>query len=576
MPKIKILLFSTILFSIILSSNSSIIDKKNIAKTYYESELYEDAIIILEEVLELEKNIFNNNSIHLLETITTLYELNYFAGNFDTSKLYLQEYINIQSSFILQQQNLFTKPLTALKEIYIYEKKSEFINHIDSLLTIINSNSNILYNDSTFILPKLLVNQHPNDKIDTELSINDIALEQIKNGIMFLQNNLYTEAIFNLTEAIAYQAGELDINYFKNLNFGQEKENLYNNLLDNISSDKDTINTIIYFYLALIDYQNQKFDVSVKHFKTYNKYHHKDINSLLFAGDIFFQNKEWLDATFYFYRALKLDPNNLYANLYLAKSLNKIGDYEESNNILKYILKNNTNNYKIIFYLGYNNYHLKDYDQSIKFLTQSLLLNSDEFLNYYYLGLGYLKKNLNKQALDALKKCVLINPNFGIAHYELGKIYLSILNEELAMNHFEYAKRNYNIDDLNYKIGMLYYKNEMYLKAMSPIKDYLLNNLDDLIVLETLGEILMNIERYPEAINVYLQLIDNNSNNEMYYNNLADSYYKLDDFENALDNYKKTIELNEERYDIFLKIGSILNKQNLFKESENFLIKVHQ
>ena len=51
------------------------------------------------------------------------------------------------------------------------------------------------------------------------------------------------------------------------------------------------------------------------------------------------------------------------------------------------------------------------------------------------------------------------------------------------MNHFEYAKRNYNIDDLNYKIGMLYYKNEMYLKAMSPIKDYLLNNLDDLIVL---------------------------------------------------------------------------------------------
>ena len=46
MSKIKILLFSIILFSIILSSNSSIIDKKNIAKTYYESDLYEDAIIM--------------------------------------------------------------------------------------------------------------------------------------------------------------------------------------------------------------------------------------------------------------------------------------------------------------------------------------------------------------------------------------------------------------------------------------------------------------------------------------------------------------------------------------------------
>jgi len=571
MSKIKILLFSIILFSIILSSNSSIIDKKNIAKTYYESDLYEDAIIILEEVLDLEKNIFSNNSIHLLETITTLYELNYFVGNFDASKLYLQEYINIQSSFILQQQNLFTKPLTALKEIYINEKKSEFINHIDSLLIIINSNSNILYNDSTFILPKLLVNKHPNDKIDTELSINDIALEQIKNGIMFLQNNLYTEAIFSLTEAIAYQAGDLDINYFKKLNFGQEKENLYNNLFDNISSGKDTINTKIYFYLGLIDYQNQKFDASIKHFKTYNKYHPKDINSLIFAGDIFFQNKEWLDATFYFFRALKLNPNNLYANLYLAKSLNKIEDYEESNNILKYILSKNTNNYDVIYNLGYNYFHIGKYEQAIKFLTQSILLDTSQFENYYYLGLSYLKKGLNKQGLDAFKKCIAINTNHGLAHYELGKLYTLILKEDLAISHFEIAKKYENIDDLNYRLGLLYYKNELYIKAMEPLKNYLINNLNDINILEIIGEIFIRTKRFPEAIDIYSRLIDENPVNELYYLEIANAYYQLEDLENTIQNYKKAIELNEENSNTYIKIGTALNKQNFFSEAENFL-----
>mgnify|MGYP001393962148 CR=1 FL=1 len=123
-----------ILFVIILStlfcSDLSIIDKKNLAKTYYEAELYEDAIIILKEVLEIEKKIFSDRDIQLLDTITKLYELNYFLGNFEIAKIYLQEYINIQSSYLLEQQALFTKPLSALKEIYINEKEPELIYQV--------------------------------------------------------------------------------------------------------------------------------------------------------------------------------------------------------------------------------------------------------------------------------------------------------------------------------------------------------------------------------------------------------------------------------------------------------------
>ena len=87
------------------------------------------------------------------------------------------------------------------------------------------------------------------------------------------------------------------------------------------------------------DYQNKNYDQAIKYFSNYNKHYPSDINSLLFLGNIFFERKEWLDATFHFFRATKINPNNFDANLGLAKSLNKLGDYKESNNILKYIRK---------------------------------------------------------------------------------------------------------------------------------------------------------------------------------------------------------------------------------------------
>ena len=77
-----------------------------------------------------------------------------------------------------------------------------------------------------------------------------------------------------------------------------------------------------------------------------------------------------------------------------------------------------------------------------------------------------------------MKKTITINSNFGLAHYELAKIYQIILNDALAIKHFELAKKEISNDDLNYQLGLLYYKNEEYLKAMNPLKEYILKNLE--------------------------------------------------------------------------------------------------
>ena len=38
------------------------------------------------------------------------------------------------------------------------------------------------------------------------------------------------------------------------------------------------------------------------------------------------------------------------------------------------------------------------------------------------------------------------------------------LNDDLAIYHFELANKNEKVDDLKYRLGMLYFKNEQFYK----------------------------------------------------------------------------------------------------------------
>ena len=569
--KIFLLLF---LINIILSNsifNSSINEKHKLAEAYYESELYDDAIIIYEEILSVQRSIMGMPNFNLLDTIQKIYKLHLLNNDLDSAKKYLQEYINVQASDIIQSQKKYLEPLNDLKKIYINEKEAELVFRVDSLLNIINTNMDQFKNDSLFTLPNLITNTDPNYKTDTEYSINDYALEKMNDAFNYLQENQYFDAIQNFNNSLALNANALDITYFESLDFSEKRDTLYQIMLNDVNQDSTKI--FSYFYLGLLNYFEKNYEDSKKYFIEYSKLNAQDINPIIFLGKINFLESNWLDAIFYFYRALKINPNNLDANLYIAKSLIQIEDYEEAIKTLKYILKNNKDNYDLIFSLGTSYYFIQDYENSIKYFTESLLLNSEDYRTYYYLGLSYAALDKNKKALDAYKKCANINPNFPLVQYEIGKIYQLILDDNKAIEYFKLAKRNASFDDLNYRLGMLYYKNELFLKAMEPIKDYIINNLEDFLTLEILGDIFIKVDRYAESIDVYSRLIEHDENNEIYYLNIANSYYKLNNFEESIIFYKKVVELDDTNYEIFSKIGQILNKQNLFDDAQIYLNK---
>ena len=573
-------IFLILILSIISSAeNTSIHERELIAQDYYDAKLYDDATIIYEGILETQKNIFGASSTNLLGVIEKLYKLQLLMDNTEQALYYLQEFINIQSSFTIQQQNSYLMPLSYLKEIYTNKKNPDFVFKIDSLVNIIHNNLDTFNNDTLkTTLPYLIINTSENS--ETEYSADDTALEYIDLALTYLNNGLFTESRIHLVEALRLKTNILDIKYFDHLDFGPEQNNLMQIIEEEVLSD--SLVTENYFYLGLFNYKGENYDKATEYFKKYNQYHYEDINGLLFLGKINEKLNNWLDVIFCYHRALKIDANNLHANLFLAMALMNVENYNEAINIFKYIIKENNDSFNLVYSLGISYYQIKDYNNSIKYLTQALLLEPNNDQIYYYLGLAYNNIGAHKKALDAIKRTISINSNFGLAHYELAKIYQIILNDELAIKHFELAKKEISNDDLNYQLGLLYFKNELYSKAMNPLKEYIINNLDDIMTLEIMGITFMKINRYPESIDIYLRLIDfnntdienyKNEKHKIYLKNIAEAHFQLNDFDNAIQYFIQLLKINKQDYDTLISIGSILNKQNKFSESEKYLIE---
>ena len=81
-----------------------------------------------------------------------------------------------------------------------------------------------------------------------------------------------------------------------------------------------------------------------------------------------------------------------------------------------------------------------------------------------------------KQALESFSMSIKIAPDFGESHYELGVIFQSILKFENAINSYKKAKKYISNDMLNYSLGILLYSDEKFHDALSPLREYIINN----------------------------------------------------------------------------------------------------
>ena len=561
-------------------TQESIYDQINLAKSYIEAGLEEDAIIVYKNLLSFKKEILGKNNIELVNILFSISDLYLMQNNIDSAKVYLQKSLNIQHyNFLIRQKNYISTYLK-LKNIYSLNNDTTKIEKIDSLLKIlysIDNDSTYIIRDSIFTYPDIITfksNHIDSTSLVSEYTTNDKAIDLFNTGISYLNKGIYSESISAFDQGLKLNASVINLDYLLNISYGDSSQNKnFLSALNDIALFDSTITTYNLFSAVVSGNLNKPEEEIILYLKSYIEIHPEDIKGFLYLGNVYFKSQEYIDAMHYYHRLLLIRPNHIEANLNFSKCLIELEDYPSAIDKLYIIENKDSNNFYLKYYLGYCFYKLNDYKKAIDQFTQALLLDSKDADTYYYLGRSYLVLQKKKQALESLIMSIQYNPYNGYAHFELGKIYESVLKINLALEEYRLADKYINDHDLNYAYGILLYKEQLYNRALNPLREFIIYDSENKEILEILGDIFIRENRFPEAIDTYNRLIEQAPDDERYYQNLALSYYELNNYSMAKVYYEKILIFNEENEDILLKLGSISNLLYKYGDAQKYLLE---
>jgi len=578
--KKNILLISFLCMFGIVINQETILQKTNLAKSYIEAELYEDAIVVYKNILNFQKKILGNENIELVNTLFTISDLYLLENKSDSSKIYLNKALKVQYYNFIINQKRYLGTYNKLKSIYTLENDSTKVNELDSLITIlqdIENDSTYINLDTLFNYPRIITNtpiEIDSTSLVSEYTKNDQAIEFINSAESYINTGLYTESITAFNNAIELNAGIIDLNYLLNINYGDSTQvsNLYNNFQS--INDYDSTITRENIFLAILSNKLDKPKIeTINYLKKYISIFPNDKKGFLYLGNIYFELEDYLSAMHYYHRLLLIDSNHFNANYNLGLLLIQLKDYENAIPLFNKTYELDSNHFESKHYLGYCYYNSMAYKKAINEFTQALLLNSKNAETYYYLGKSYISIDKNKQALESLIMSIKLDPFNGYAHFELGKIYEQILKTNLAIDEYRLAYKYIDNHQLNYIYGKLLYKEQEYRRALLPLRKFIIYEPENTEILEILGAIFLKEKRFTESIDTYSRLIEKFPDNELYYSNIAIAYYELNNFSSAQKYYEKVLTFNEENTEILFKLGSISNLLYDYKKSEQYLLE---
>lgn len=188
-----------------------------------------------------------------------------------------------------------------------------------------------------------------------------------------------------------------------------------------------------------------------------------------------------------------------------------------------------------------------------------------ELINLFKAKTNIIFGNIKKEKIYLLK-VLDRNPNSYKAHLLLANIYEQEHETQKAIDEYVQAidvnKQDY---DSYYKVSELLNKLERKKEASEMLSNLLNKKPDMSKASELLGSILIDQEKYKEAVNVYTEAIRYNPINFELHYNLGIVYTMLNDFQSAKQEYEKAAEINSLSYNSKYSLAQIAL---IFKELE--------
>lgn len=137
----------------------------------------------------------------------------------------------------------------------------------------------------------------------------------------------------------------------------------------------------------------------------------QDVDDLFKQCDELIDQGKYEDAIFYCDKALKIDPNHLYALNNKAFALFNLGRYEEAISYYDKVLKMNPNHLDALAFKGLALFLLGKYDEAISYYDRVLEINPSDVFALKSKGLALFFLGRYKEAISYYDEALKINPS---------------------------------------------------------------------------------------------------------------------------------------------------------------------
>lgn len=380
-------------------------------------------------------------------------------------------------------------------------------------------------------------------------------------------------------------------------------------------------------------FESKKYTLAIENYRFALQRKPENITPYIKLGETYLRNNEPTKAYDYFLKALKINSDSLDSQIGVIQSFLNIRQFEKARD---YLLTLNQSTPEIKYYNALIFILFQEFDKAEKIFTEivsskepineKLLNYSQKFLDKYktfesfkegddlflktllakalteseqyeasvpllydvinqkpnyrdpwiILGYAYLKTGKTTDAIDAFSNAQTIFPDKPETLFFLGISYFANNNSERAIYYLEEAeKKGYTQKDiLNMKMGDIYMQQQKYEESASSYDEVLKINAGNIDLFNRAAWLYIEKLNNPEkALELAKKAAENFPEEAMSYNLLGWAYIALNDFPNAKENLQKALELDENLDAIYLNIGTLYEKQEMYEKANKFYSK---
>jgi len=269
-------------------------------------------------------------------------------------------------------------------------------------------------------------------------------------------------------------------------------------------------------------------------------------------------------------------PDNRYLKSSLADTMTRIGKMEEALRLADEVLNQKPGDSRALIVKGNVYFYKREYEKALDFFEQAELNNNSDYLTSRIIRTK-IKLKEYEDALNLCQKELDEDPDNTSFQKLMGSIYEKMGENEKAAQYYDKYLDKKPEDEFAYKEKLkLKMKNKDPKKAVKELKAMLkVGDKNDNVFLHHLfAEKLEKIDKYEEAFKEYKKSLEIEPGNDFAIKQAGFSLYKMGEYERALDYLKEAFRNDPSDYYIKATLLSIFKKSGLIEEGIVFFKEI--